>query len=149
MVAPGRLAGRHESALRYFARIPSDPCAGPAVVMPKLGTDAERPARLDPTTKQGRMQIGVDPQQVTLTQAHPDGQPADDEQVGNPAQDCGRWQKPRPSMVWKQTQPGSWQLGSAPQVPPGHVGQGCVPQQSQPACCADVNASPPALLTAW
>ena len=80
------------------------------------------------------MQIAVPPLQVTLTHAHPLGQFADDEQVERPAHDCGRWQKPRPSMVWKQTQPGSWQLGRDEHVPPGQVEQGWLAQQSQLAC---------------
>ena len=91
-----------------------------------------------PTAKQGWMQIGLLPQQVTLTQAHPAGQPALDEQLDRPEQDCGKWQKPAPSIVWKQTQPGSWQLGRAPQVPPGQVLQGSSPQHWQAPRCAEL-----------
>jgi hypothetical protein len=75
-------------------------------------------------------------QHVTLTHAQPRGQLADELHEARPAHDCGRWQKPRFSTVWKQTQPGSWQLGSDEQVPPGQVGHGASAQQSQTARCA-------------
>lgn len=85
--------------------------------------------------KHGRMQIAPEPtQQVTDTQAQPAGQLLLEAQRASPAQDCGRWQKPRPSTVWKHTQPGSWQDGRFEQVPPGQVGQFCVPQQSHAFC---------------
>ncbi len=89
-----------------------------------------------PATKQGWMQIGSLPQQVTLTQAQPGGHVALEAQLARPAQDCGKWQNPTPSTVWKQTHAGSWQPGKASQVPPGQVTQVWVAQQSQAACWA-------------